>query len=142
MNRRGLDRGRLLVSIGALLQLLSMALPWWRHGGSPGLPEVTVIGLAGAGIVVFLAAVLALALVVLPYATGDRPLGIDRPASFVVVTVLGAIGFIVTLLQIVEPGGLSAINLPDRSPGLWLAAVGLALMGWGTSEMLSGPSRP
>jgi hypothetical protein len=119
-----------------------MALPWWRHGGSPGLPEVTVIGLAGAGIVVFLAAVLALALVVLPYATGDRPLGIDRPASFVVVTVLGAIGFVVTLLQIVEPGGLGAIGLPDRSPGLWLAAAGLALMGWGTSEMLSRPSRP
>jgi hypothetical protein len=116
--------------------LLSMALPWWRHGGSPGLPEVTVTGLAGAGIVVFLAAVLALALVVLPYAS-DRPLAIDRPASFVVVTVLGAIGFVVTLLQIVEPGGLAAIRLPNESPGLWIAAGGLALMGWGTSEMLS-----
>jgi hypothetical protein len=137
VNRRTLGRGRLLVSIGALLMLLSMALPWWRHGGSPGLPEVTVTGLAGAGIVVFLAAVLALALVVLPYATADRPLAIDRPASFVVVTALAAIGFVVTLLQIVEPGGLSAVWRPDRSPGLWLAAAGLGLMAWGTSEVLS-----
>lgn len=127
----------MLVSIGAILALLSMVLPWWRHGGSPGLPETVVTGLGGAGIVLLLAAVLMLALVALPYASGDRPQSLDRPASFVIVTGAGVVGFIVTLLQIVGPGGIGALSLPDRSPGLWLGAIAVVLMGWGTSEIAS-----
>ena len=134
MNRRGLGRGRLLASVGALLALLSIALPWWRVGGTPGLPEVSGNGLSGAGIVVLLASVLILALVALPYAGGDRPQPLDRPASFVLATSLGVVGLAVSVLQIFDVGGL---GLPDRGPGLWLAAVGMALAVWGTAEIVS-----
>lgn len=138
MNRRGLGRGRLLASVGALFALLSMALPWWRVGGTPGLPEVTGNGLSGAGIVVLLAAVLILALVALPYAGGDRPQPLDRPASFVLATGLGVVGLAVGVLQIFDSGGL---GLPDRSPGLWLAAAGMALVIWGSVEIASERQR-
>ena len=142
MNRRELGRGRLLASGGALLGLLSMALPWWRVGGSPGLPEVSGNGLSGAGIVVLLAAVLVLALVALPYASGDRPQSLDRPVGFVIATGLGVAGLAISVLQIYESGGLGAFGLPDRSPGLWLVVAGVALMGWGASEIASeSPSR-
>jgi hypothetical protein len=134
VNRRGLGRGRLLASLGALLALLSMALPWWRVGGTPGLPEVSGNGLSGAGIVVLLAAALILALVALPYAGSDRPQPLDRPASFVLATGLGVVGLAVSVLQIFDSGGL---GLPDRSPGLWLAAAGMALAVWGSGEIAS-----
>jgi hypothetical protein len=139
VNRRGLGRGRLLASVGALFALLSMALPWWRVGGTPGLPEVSGNGLSGAGILVLLAAVLILALVALPYAGGDRPQPLDRPASFVLATGLGVVGLAVSVLQIFESGGL---GLPDRSPGLWLAAAGMALTVWGTVEISSERQGP
>jgi hypothetical protein len=134
VNRRGLGRGRRLASVGALSALLSMALPWWRVGGTPGLPEVSGNGLSGAGIVVLLAAVLILALVALPYAGGDRPQALDRSASFVLATGLGVVGLAVSVLQIFDSGGL---GLPDRSPGLWLAAAGMALAVWGSVEIAS-----
>ena len=142
MNRRELGRGRLLASFGALLALLSVVLPWWRVGGSPGLPAISGSGLSGAGIVVLLAAVLILALVALPYASGDRPQPLDRPASFVIATGLGVAGLAVSVLQIFEAGGLGAFGLPDRSPGLWLVAVGLGLMVWGAAEINSEGGRP
>jgi hypothetical protein len=134
VNRRGLGRGRLLASVGALLALLAMPLTWWRVGGSPGIPERAGNGLSGIGILVLLAAVLVLALVTLPYASGDRPQPLDRPASFVVVVAVGVIGLALTALQLFQ---LSALGLPDRSPGLWLAAVGVAVMGWGAAEIAS-----
>src|SRR3990170_4354953 len=92
----------------------------WRVGGSPGLPEVSGNGLSGTGIVVLLAAVLVLALVALPYASGDRPQPLDRPAGFVIATGLGVVGLAISVLQIYESGGVGAFGLPDRSPGLWL----------------------
>jgi hypothetical protein len=138
VNRRGLGRGRLLASVGALLALLSIALPWWRVGGTPGLPEVSGNGLSGAGIVVLLAAVLILALVALPYAGGDRPQPLDRPASFALATGLGVVGLAVSVLQIFDVGGL---GLPDRGPGLWLAAAGMALAVWGSVEIASEGQR-
>lgn len=138
MNRRGLGRGRLLASIGALVTLVSVPLTWWRVGGSPGIPESSGNGLAGAGIVVILAAVLLLALVVLPYAGGDRPQPLDRPVSFVVVAAVAVIGLTAVILQLFD---LGALGLPDRSPGLWVGAAGVALMAWGTSEIVSEPQR-
>ena len=40
---------------------------------------------ADKGIVVFICALAVLALVSLPYAAGDRPLGLDRALSYVIV---------------------------------------------------------
>jgi hypothetical protein len=133
LNRRELGRGRLLASIGALLVLVAIPLTWWRVGGSPAL-AASGNGLSGAGIVIILAAVLILALVVLPYAGGDRPQALDRPASFVVVAAVAVIGLGTVVLQLYD---LGALGLPDRSPGLWLGAIGVAVIGWGTSEIVS-----
>lgn len=141
MNRRGMGRGRLLASVGALVTLASIPLTWWRVGGSPGIPERSGDGLFGAGILIVLAAVLLLALVVLPFAGGDRPQPLDRPLSFVVVTALGFVGFGAVVFQIYDSGGLGALGLPDRSPGLWLGAAGVLLMGWGAWEIVSEPPR-
>lgn len=134
MMRREFGRGRLIASAGALLTLVSIWLPWWRVGGTPGLPERSGIGLSGAGIVILLAAVLLLVLVALPFAAGDRPMPLDRPASFVVVTGGGIVALGFSILQLFESGGL---GLPDRSPGLWLAVIGVATMAWGTAEIAS-----
>jgi hypothetical protein len=141
LNRRGLGRGRLLASVGALLVLVSIPLTWWQVGGSPGIAERSGNGLSGAGIIIILAAVFLLALVVLPYAGRDRPQPLDRPISFIVVAALAVVGLAAVVLQIYDGGGLGALGLPDRSPGLWLAVIGVAAMAWGTSEILSEPSR-
>lgn len=143
MNRRELGRGRLIASAGALLTLVAIWLPWWRVGGTPGLPESSGIGLSGAGIVVLLSAVLILVLVALPFAAGDRPVPLDRPASFVVITAVGVVALAFSVFQLFDAGGFpGGLGLPDRSPGLWLAAVGLAVAAWGTAEIVSErPSR-
>lgn len=137
MNRRVLGRGRLLASSGAVVMLIGCLLPWWTAGGS-ALPARSGNGLEGAGILVFLAAVATLALVALPYAAGDRPVALDRPASFVATVVVGVVALALAVVQLLEPGGL---GLPDRSPGLWLAAIGLAIVAWGAAEVVSEPPR-
>ena len=64
-------------------------LPWWKVGGASGIPAVGGNGFEGAGIIVFLVGIAALALVAPPYAAGDRPLGIDRWLSYLLLTVVG-----------------------------------------------------
>jgi hypothetical protein len=77
---------------------------------------------------------LLLALVVLPYAGGDRPQPLDRPLSFVVVAALAFVGLGAVVYQLFD---LGALGLPDRSLGLWVGGAGVLLMGWGTSEIVS-----
>jgi hypothetical protein len=133
MNRRTIGRGRVIAGIGAILTLIACFLPWYTVGGEGGLPALTSNAFDGPGILVFLAAVGILALIALPYAAGDQPLGIDRPAAFVVVVSVGIAGFVVRALQLI---GLEALGLPDRALGFWLAAVGLAIMAWGVTEVV------
>ncbi len=49
---------------------------------TPASPPRSATASTGAGILVFLVGIVALALVALPYAAGDRPLGLDRWLSF------------------------------------------------------------
>jgi hypothetical protein len=133
MNRRTIGRGRVIAGIGAILTLIACFLPWYTVGGEGGLPALTSNAFDGPGILVFLAAVGILALIALPYAAGDQPLGIDRPAAFVFVVSVGIAGFVVRALQLI---GLEALGLPDRALGFWLAAVGLAIMAWGVTEVV------
>ena len=132
MNRRTIGRGRVVAGSGAILTLIACFLPWYTVGGDGGLPAISSNAFDGPGILVFLAAVGILALIALPYAAGDQPLGIDRPATFVFVVCVGIAGFVVRAIQLV---GLEALGLPDRALGLWLAAVGLAIMAWGVTEI-------
>ena len=82
MHRRPLGRGRTLAAVGGALIVVGCVLPWWQVGGTPGIPAVSGNGLAGSGILVFLVGIATLALVALPYAAGDRPVGLDRWLSF------------------------------------------------------------
>jgi hypothetical protein len=134
MNRRQNGRGRLIAGVGAIVVLLGCFLPWYRVGGDGGLPPVSANAFDGAGILVFLAAVGVLALIALPYAAGDQPLAVDRPASFVLVVAIGVAALALRLLQLFSAG---ALGLPDRAPGLWIAALGLAIAAWGTAAIVN-----
>lgn len=133
MNRRTIGRGRLIAGSGAVVTLVGCLLPWYRVGGEGGLPALTSNAFDGIGLGVFLAAVAVLALIALPYAAGDQPLGVDRPASFVLVISIGIAALALRALQLWQT---SAFGLPDRAPGLWIAAAGLALMAWGGAEIV------
>jgi hypothetical protein len=131
-----LGRGRLIIGIGAAVALAATVLPWYTVGGTV-LPAMSANAFAGAGITVFIAAVCLLALVVLPYATRDGRSPLDRPISYVLAAGLGIAGYLLRCIQLYE---LDALGLPDRAPGLWLAGVGLVVVGWGVAELLAEPS--
>jgi hypothetical protein len=131
MNRRVLGRGRLIVIVGSLIVLVACLFPWGQTAGI-GLPPLKTGAFDGFGIVVFVAAIGMLALIALPYAAGDQPLMVDRALSFIVLLAAGLLGFAAKLLQIVEQ---DILGLPDRSLGLWLAAIGLAIATWGVAEL-------
>lgn len=133
MNRRTFGRGRLLATLGSLVILVAALLPWGRTAGV-GLPAQTTPGWAGAGIIVILAAVAVLALIALPYAMGDQPSALDRAASFAVVAGVGVIGLVLRAMQL---GSSGVLGLPDRSAGLWIAGIGLAIVLWGVAEIAS-----
>ena len=138
MNRRSLGRGRLIVAIGATLALLGSVPAWWTIGGTV-TPVRTGNGLEASGIVVFVSAILLLALIVLPYATRDGHSALDRPASYVLVALSAVAGFVVRLVEINAFGGLA---LPDKAPGAWLTGAGLLLVAWGVAEILAERPAP
>ena len=74
----------------------------------------------------FFAALATIALLALPYAAGDVPVALDRSLSFVILDDR-------RLARARDPRRrprltLGALGLPDRAAGLWLAALGLALL--------------
>ncbi len=150
-------RSRPLLVGGALLAVVACTLPWGRTASAVGaLPSVSY-GFDGPGVLVFVAAATVLALLALPYAAGRPvppldgglalvalPYAAGRPVpplggglALVAPVALGAVGLVVRGVQLV---GFDAIGLPDRSPGLWLATVGVALMAVGAAWAL--PNRP
>ncbi len=125
MYRRPVGQGRLIAAASAVAILIGCLpfLPWYTAGGQEGLPPFPISAFEGTGLVVFLVALATLALVTLPYASGDRPAGVDRPLSYVLLGVAGAGGF---LLRVVEFASRDLRGLsPDLAPGLWIAGVGL-----------------
>lgn len=135
LHRRPLGRARLVAAISAILILVGCVLPWFRAGGSDGIPPIQGNAFAGPGILVFLAALATLALVALPYAAGDRPVGIDRWWAYAAVATVAAVSLVVRVAAIAsEAGGLAAM-LPDRAPGLWLTAIGVLGLLFAAADM-------
>jgi hypothetical protein len=133
MHRRPLGAGRTLAAIGGLVILAGCVLPWWRleQPGGGGLPPLTGNGLEASGILCLLAGVCALLLVALPYAVGDRPTPVDRWEIFAFLAVVGWIGLAWRVIDLVGVGAFrftEPAQVFTNGPGLWLTAVGLAIL--------------
>jgi len=131
MHRRPLGRGRTLAAVSGPLIVIGTLLPWWKVGGTPGIPVESGNGLAGAGIFVFLIGLATMALVALPYAAGDRPVGLDRWLSFAILAVAGWIAFGWRLIELWLIGALqfsAPAEIFTNSPGLWITGLGLVVL--------------
>jgi hypothetical protein len=144
MHRRPLGRGRTLATLAGILIVLGCALPWWQVGGTPGITERSGNGFAGSAILVFLIGIVALALVALPYAAGDHPVGLDRWLSFAILTVGGWIGFAWRVAELAMIGAFQFAEPADvvtHGPGIWLTALGLIVLSRAVIEMAAEPAR-
>lgn len=134
MHRRPLGRGRRLAILSASVVVAGCLLPWYTAlGGESGLPAREFRAFDGSGILAFFAALVVVALATLPYAAGDRPVAIDRWVSYLVATMIAAVGLLVWPADMLSTG--LAGFLPDRAPGYWLAALGAVGLARATFEI-------
>jgi hypothetical protein len=126
MHRRPLGAGRRLAALASIVILVACFLPWWATASDLGLPPMSGNAFDGSGVIVFFVALAVIALLALPYAAGDVPIGLDRTLSFLILVVVGWIALAIRLID------LAATNVeavfPQRAYGLWLAALGLAVL--------------
>lgn len=128
----GTSRFRVLVFLGALAMIGSGFLPWWRSGGDSvsgvRVPAQEGIGLEGPGLVIYGTAILALVLLDIGYMRGRWGFILD---SAWVYLGLGLVGAAALLYRGWELWSVGYLPLPQQSPGLALAAVGVALVLYG-----------
>jgi len=126
MHRRPMGRARRVAGLAAVLLILACFLPWFGTATDAGLPPISGNAFSGSGVLVFFVGLAVIALLALPYATGDTPLSLDRPLSFLILTV---IGWLALALRAVD---LAVANVevlfPTRAFGLYLAAVALVIL--------------
>jgi hypothetical protein len=128
----GTRRFRVLVFLGALAMIGSGFLPWWRSGGDSvsgvRVPAQEGIGLEGPGLVIYGTAILALLLLDIGYMRGRWGFILD---SAWVYLGLGLVGAAALLYRGWELWSVGYLPLPQQSPGLAVAAVGVALVLYG-----------
>lgn len=128
----GTSRFRVLVFLGALAMIGSGFLPWWRSGGDSvsgvRVPAQEGIGLEGPGLVIYGTAILALVLLDIGYMRGRWGFILD---SAWVYLALGLVGAAALLYRGWELWSVGYLPLPQQSPGLAVAAVGVALVLYG-----------
>ena len=134
MHRRPLGAGRRLAGFASVVIIAACFLPWWQTSTDLGLPPRSGNAFDGSGVLVFVVALAIIALLALPYAAGDVPVGLDRPLSFLILTIVGwlALGARVVDLALTN---LEAV-LPHRAYGLWLAALGLIILSRATYHIV------
>ena len=135
-------RFRVAILLGSLLMVVAAFLPWWRAGGERvsgvELPAWSGIGLDGPGMVIFAAAVLALALLDIGYVRGRWGFALDAPAIYLL---LGLAAAAALVWRGWELWSVSYLPLPQSSPGLIVAIVGVGLFLWGAGTGV-GSRRP
>jgi len=141
MNQSPVQRGRWIVTIGAVVVMVSDFMQWWRLGGGPNeLPATTGVGISDTtGFILFLAAVATLLLITLPYAASG-PVALDRPMSYLILLLIGVVAFVARIATMIQSGlllytGQTPPIQPLRGPGFWLAAVGLVILARGVFEL-------
>ena len=126
MHRRPLGAGRRLAGLAAIVIVAACFLPWWQTSSDLGLPPRAGNAFDGSGVLVFFVALAIIALLALPYAAGDVPVRLDRPLSFLILTVVGWLALAVRVVDLAL-ANLDAV-FPQRAYGLWIAALGLILL--------------
>ena len=125
-------RYRTAILLGCLLMMGSGFLPWWRAGGDTQagvhLPASAGLGLEGPGLVVFGSAVLALIVLDLGYMRGGWSFSLDRPAAYLV---LGLAALAAVLYRGWQLWSVAYVPLPQTSPGLAVAALGVGVLLYG-----------
>lgn len=120
--------------IGALIVTVGSLPAWWTVGGTVTEAQSgNAFDFPSSGIVVFLAAVMMMFLVVLPYATRDGETAVDRPLVYGLLLLLALATFGLRVYQI---AGFDGLGLPDRAPGLYVTALGLLVLIWAIVELL------
>lgn len=131
----GARRSRFLIMLGALAMIGSGFLPWWRSGGDSvsgvELPSQQGIGLEGPGVVIYGAAILALILLDIGYMRGRWGFVLDSPWVYLALGLIGGAALAYRGWELWSVGYLPA---PQQSPGLALAAVGVALVLYGAGS--------
>jgi hypothetical protein len=130
-------RYRIPILLGSLLMIAAAFLPWWRAGGElvsgVVLPASSGIGLEGPGVVIFAAAILSLALLDVGYARGRWGFALDAPGIYLI---LGLAAAAALVWRAWELWSVSYLPLPQNSPGLILAIVGVGLFLYGAGTGL------
>ncbi|HJT63974.1 MAG TPA: hypothetical protein VJ839_04310 [Candidatus Limnocylindria bacterium] len=125
-------RFRIPILVGALLMVAAAFLPWWRAGGDQvsgvELPATSGIGLEGPGLVIFAAAIVALALLDIGFTRGRWGFALDAPAIYLI---LGLAAAAALVWRGWELWSVSYLPLPQSSPGLIVAIVGVGLFLYG-----------
>lgn len=135
MTAEGTRRFRIFLLLGSLLMIASGFLPWWHAGGDTvngvPLPAATGLGLEGVGLVIYGTALGTLVILDIGYIRGRWGFVLDAPLVYLLLGLLAAAAL---LYQGWELWSLGYLPLPQRSPGLAIAAVGIAthLYGSGT----------
>jgi hypothetical protein len=131
-------RFRVAILVGSLLMVGAAFLPWWQAGGERvsgvELPAWSGIGLDGPGLVIFAAAIVALALLDIGYVRGRWGFALDAPGIYLV---LGLAAAAALVWRGWELWAASYLPLPQTSPGLILAIIGVGLFLWGAGTGVS-----
>lgn len=134
----GAIRFRFPILLGSLLMLAAGFLPWWQAGGDTingvPVPPSTGIGLEGPGIVIYGAAIAALILLDIGYIRGRWGFVLDAPAVYLVLglAAAGALAY-----RAWELWSVGFLPVPQHSPGIAAAAVGIALLLYGAGRGFS-----
>ena len=135
-------RFRVLILLGALAMIGSGFMPWWRSGGDSvsgvQLPAQEGYGLEGPGLIIYGAAILVLVLLDIGYMRGRWGFFLDAPSVYLV---LGLVGAAAVAYRGWELWSVGYLPLPQQSPGLALAAAGVALVLYGAGTGFGVPRR-
>jgi hypothetical protein len=132
MGDRSAGRFRFLVLVGSLLMVAAGFLPWWHAGGESvsgvAVPASSGIGLEGPGLLIYGAAIASLVLLDIGYMRGRWGFILDAPWVYLL---LGLVAASALGYRAWELWSVGYLPLPQRSPGLAVAAVGVALVLYG-----------
>jgi hypothetical protein len=132
MGDRSAGRFRFLVLVGSLLMVAAGFLPWWHAGGESvsgvAVPASSGIGLEGPGLLIYGVAIASLVLLDIGYMRGRWGFILDAPWVYLL---LGLVAASALGYRAWELWSVGYLPLPQRSPGLAVAAVGVALVLYG-----------